>query len=53
MTKHLRGIHNAWHFRFDLVLVSTAQWLRSGGSVVHPLMRRYVLIQKDYEWMLL
>ncbi|TXN13554.1 DUF3265 domain-containing protein, partial [Vibrio parahaemolyticus] len=37
----LRGIHNAWQFWFESVLVFTAQWLRSGGSVVHPLMRRY------------
>ncbi|MRE03704.1 DUF3265 domain-containing protein [Vibrio parahaemolyticus] len=41
ITKHLRGIHNAWRFRFELALVFTAQWFRSGGSVVHPLMRRY------------
>ncbi|TOG28257.1 DUF3265 domain-containing protein [Vibrio parahaemolyticus] len=42
MTKHLRGIHNAWHSWFESALVITAQWFRLGGIVVHPLMRRYV-----------
>ncbi|TOG63853.1 hypothetical protein CGG86_22540 [Vibrio parahaemolyticus] len=42
ITKRLRGILNAWHFQFDSALVSTAQWFRLGGSVVHPLTRRYV-----------
>ncbi|TOQ58762.1 DUF3265 domain-containing protein [Vibrio parahaemolyticus] len=42
MTKRLRGILNAWHFQFDSALVSTGQWFRLGGSVVHPLTRRYV-----------
>ncbi|HAS6834631.1 TPA: DUF3265 domain-containing protein [Vibrio parahaemolyticus] len=36
-------MHNAWQFWFELALVFTAQWFRLGGSVVHPLMRRYVL----------
>ncbi|TOI16553.1 DUF3265 domain-containing protein [Vibrio parahaemolyticus] len=43
ITKHLRGIHNAWQFWFELALVFTAQWFRLGGGVVHPLMRRYVV----------
>ncbi|NOI16517.1 DUF3265 domain-containing protein [Vibrio hepatarius] len=42
LTKRLRRIHNAWHFRFDLALVVTAQWFRRGGSVAHHLTRRYV-----------
>ncbi|TOF46602.1 DUF3265 domain-containing protein [Vibrio parahaemolyticus] len=42
MTKRLRGILNAWHFQFDSALVFTAQWFRLGGSVVHPLTRRYL-----------
>ncbi|EGQ8957188.1 hypothetical protein DMW13_24600, partial [Vibrio parahaemolyticus] len=42
LTKHSRGIHNAWQFWFELALVFTAQWFRLGGRVVHPLMRRYV-----------
>ncbi|NNN40818.1 hypothetical protein FKN17_02065 [Vibrio sp. 7-5(1-a)] len=46
MTRRLRGILNAWHFQFDLALVSTAQWLRLGGGVVHPLTRRYCDIDK-------
>ncbi|OUJ48306.1 hypothetical protein BTM22_24215 [Vibrio parahaemolyticus] len=41
ITKRLRGILNAWHFQFDSALVFTAQWFRLGGSVVHPLTRRY------------
>ncbi|HAS8237277.1 TPA: hypothetical protein I7763_22510 [Vibrio vulnificus] len=41
ITKHLRGIHNAWQFWFELALVFSAQWFRLGGGVVHPLMRRY------------
>ncbi|EGR2325634.1 DUF3265 domain-containing protein [Vibrio sp. 2-2(9)] len=46
MTRRLRGILNAWHFQFDLALVSTAQWLRLGGGVVHPLTRRYTARRK-------
>ncbi len=41
ITKRLRRIPNAWHFRFDSVLVFTAQWFRLGGSVAHHLTRRY------------
>ncbi|HHX8286355.1 TPA: hypothetical protein ACVOYT_004530 [Vibrio diabolicus] len=40
LTKHSRGIHNAWQSWFELALVFTAQWFRLGGRVVHPLMRR-------------
>ncbi|EGQ8107645.1 hypothetical protein I7096_005088 [Vibrio parahaemolyticus] len=42
ITKRLRRIPNAWHFRFDSALVFTAQWFRYGGSVAHHLTRRYV-----------
>ncbi|EGQ9325840.1 DUF3265 domain-containing protein [Vibrio cholerae] len=28
ITKRLRWIHNAWHFRFDSALVFTAQCVR-------------------------
>ncbi|MDN4694009.1 DUF3265 domain-containing protein [Vibrio parahaemolyticus] len=31
LTKRLRQIPNAWHFRFALNLVFTAQWFRCGG----------------------
>ncbi|NAZ98689.1 hypothetical protein GL181_20565 [Vibrio toranzoniae] len=31
ITKRLRQIRNAWHFRFDLNLVFTAQYFRRGG----------------------
>ncbi|MDF5326451.1 DUF3265 domain-containing protein [Vibrio parahaemolyticus] len=40
LTKHSRGIHNAWQSWFESALVFTAQWVRFGGGVVHPLMRR-------------
>ncbi|EGR0624790.1 Tim44 domain-containing protein, partial [Vibrio parahaemolyticus] len=30
-------MHNAWRFRFDLALVFTAQWFRSGGWRCSPL----------------
>ncbi|MBE3749055.1 hypothetical protein HJ204_24380, partial [Vibrio parahaemolyticus] len=42
ITRRLRGILNAWHSQFDSTLVFTAQWLRIGGGVVHPLTQRYV-----------
>ncbi len=42
LTKHSRGIHNAWQFWFELTLVFMAQCFRLGGSVVHPLIGRYV-----------
>ncbi|TBT83700.1 DUF3265 domain-containing protein [Vibrio parahaemolyticus] len=41
ITRRLRRIHNAWHFRFALNLVFTAQCFRFGGRVVHHLTRRY------------
>ncbi|NOJ20872.1 DUF3265 domain-containing protein [Vibrio jasicida] len=41
LTKRLRQIPNAWHFRFDSTLVFTGQWFRSGGGVAHYLTRRY------------
>ncbi|EGQ9799435.1 hypothetical protein FWP36_24295, partial [Vibrio parahaemolyticus] len=41
ITRRLRRIHNAWHFRFALNLVFTAQWFRFGGRVAHHLTRRY------------
>ncbi|TOH44584.1 DUF3265 domain-containing protein [Vibrio parahaemolyticus] len=47
ITKHSRGIHNAWQFWFELALVFTAQWFWSGGGVVHPLMRRYAIKEKN------
>ncbi|EGR1879793.1 hypothetical protein D0D76_24235 [Vibrio parahaemolyticus] len=37
ITKHSRGIHNAWQFWFELALVFTAQWFRSGGLRCSPL----------------
>ncbi|POB03509.1 hypothetical protein CRN33_19125 [Vibrio vulnificus] len=37
LTRRLRRIHNAWHFRFALNLVFTAQWFRFGGWRCSPL----------------
>ncbi len=37
ITKRLRRIPNAWHFRFDSALVFTAQWVRCGGLRCSPL----------------
>ncbi|RPB32152.1 hypothetical protein CYQ90_23425, partial [Vibrio parahaemolyticus] len=37
LTKHSRGIHNAWQFWFELALVFTAQWFSSGGLRCSPL----------------
>ena len=37
LTKRLRRIHNAWHFRFDSTLVFTAQWFQCGGLRCSPL----------------
>ncbi|EGR1976109.1 acetyltransferase [Vibrio parahaemolyticus] len=37
LTKHSRGIYNAWQFWFELALVFTAQWFRSGGLRCSPL----------------
>ncbi|NKJ70563.1 DUF3265 domain-containing protein [Vibrio chemaguriensis] len=40
-------MHNAWQFWFESALVFTAQWVRLGGCVVHPLMRRYALAEME------
>ncbi|NAZ55685.1 hypothetical protein GL177_20585 [Vibrio toranzoniae] len=37
LTKRLRRIHNAWHFRFALNLVFTAQWFKCSGLRCSPL----------------
>ncbi|OLF42455.1 hypothetical protein BUQ66_23255 [Vibrio parahaemolyticus] len=34
----------------SLAFVIMAQWFRSGGGVVHPLTRRYVLRRKLENW---
>ncbi|EGQ9275354.1 hypothetical protein FWP36_25165, partial [Vibrio parahaemolyticus] len=47
ITRRLRRIHNAWHFRFALNLVFTAQWFRFGGRVAHHLTRRYVIFSSS------
>ncbi|HAS8326544.1 TPA: acetyltransferase [Vibrio vulnificus] len=37
-------MHNAWRFQFELALVSTAQWFRSGGWRCSPLNAALCLI---------
>ncbi|EGR2734283.1 acetyltransferase [Vibrio parahaemolyticus] len=37
LTKHSRGIHNAWQFWFESALVFTAQWFSLGGIRCSPL----------------
>ncbi|NOI16573.1 hypothetical protein F0252_21590 [Vibrio hepatarius] len=37
LTKHLRGILNAWQFWFESALVFTAQWFSLGGMRCSPL----------------
>ncbi|TOJ81948.1 hypothetical protein CGI30_23435 [Vibrio parahaemolyticus] len=37
LTKHSRGIHNAWQFWFESALVFTAQWFSLGGMRCSPL----------------
>ncbi|TBT47698.1 acetyltransferase [Vibrio parahaemolyticus] len=37
LTKHSRGIHNAWQFWFELALVFSAQWFNLGGMRCSPL----------------
>ena len=41
ITKRLRQIRNARHFRFALNLVLTAQWFKFGDGVAHYLTQRY------------
>ncbi len=40
ITKHLRGIPNAWHFQFKVRFCVYGEWFWLGGSVAHTLMRR-------------
>ncbi|OUJ21270.1 hypothetical protein BTO19_27120, partial [Vibrio parahaemolyticus] len=47
ITRRLRVILNAWHLRFVLALVFTAQWFSLGGCVVHTLTRRYTLYEES------
>ena len=37
ITKHSRGIHNAWQFWLESALVFTAQWFSLGGMRCSPL----------------
>ncbi|EGR1549883.1 hypothetical protein DZF72_02040 [Vibrio parahaemolyticus] len=48
LTKHSRGIHNARQFWFELALVFTAQWFRSGGLRCSPL-NAALAVKDEYE----
>ncbi|TOP96160.1 hypothetical protein CGH05_24385 [Vibrio parahaemolyticus] len=37
LTKHSRGIYNAWQFWFESALVFTAQWFSLDGTRCSPL----------------
>ncbi|TFH88904.1 hypothetical protein ELS82_25335 [Vibrio ouci] len=45
ITKRLRRIPNAWHFRFDSTLVFTAQCFRFGGQRCSPLNAALCLLE--------
>ncbi|ODZ96851.1 hypothetical protein BBM51_18980, partial [Vibrio parahaemolyticus] len=47
LTKHSRGIHNAWQFWFELALVFTAQCFSSGGLRCSPLNAALVCKRKN------
>ncbi|AWG78421.1 DUF3265 domain-containing protein [Vibrio parahaemolyticus] len=47
MTKRLRGIWHAWHFRFALGLVIKSLCGSFCIACLHPLTRRYVLRRQD------
>ncbi|AUW38791.1 hypothetical protein AL464_24650 [Vibrio parahaemolyticus] len=52
LTKRLRRILNAWHFRFESVLVFTAQWFSRVVCVAHHLTRRYTAISHlTFSWL--
>ncbi|EKO3878235.1 DUF3265 domain-containing protein [Vibrio metschnikovii] len=44
MTKRSRGIRNAWHFRYALILLVFSAMRKVGSCVAHPLTRRYALL---------
>ncbi|EKO3726138.1 DUF3265 domain-containing protein [Vibrio metschnikovii] len=48
MTKRSRGIRNAWHFRYALILLVFSAMRKVGSCVAHPLTRRYMPIG-DYK----
>ncbi|MDQ2110202.1 DUF3265 domain-containing protein [Vibrio sp. 2017_1457_15] len=46
MTKRSRGIRNAWHFCYALILLVFRAMRKVGRCVAHPLTRRYVHTRK-------
>ncbi|GAJ72451.1 hypothetical protein JCM18904_3277 [Vibrio sp. JCM 18904] len=47
ITKHLRGIHNAWQFWFESALVFTAQWFSLGGMRCSPPLNAALVARKS------
>ncbi|NVC43661.1 hypothetical protein FC653_21850 [Vibrio vulnificus] len=48
MTKRLRGIWHAWHCRFALGLVIKSLCGSFCSACLHPLTRRYILLESSY-----
>ncbi|EJB5285246.1 DUF3265 domain-containing protein [Vibrio vulnificus] len=46
LTRRLRGIHAAWHFRFAVSFGGESGLRRLGLCGIHPLTRRYTLYRK-------
>ncbi|HFQ5215878.1 TPA: DUF3265 domain-containing protein [Vibrio vulnificus] len=42
MTRRLRGIHAAWHFRYAVSFSGESGLQKAGLSGIHPLTRRYI-----------
>ncbi|EKJ5338275.1 DUF3265 domain-containing protein [Vibrio vulnificus] len=54
MTRHLRGIHAAWHFWYAVGFGGVSGLRKVGLGGIHPLTRRYVLsIKGDIEYELI
>ncbi|EID4421437.1 DUF3265 domain-containing protein [Vibrio vulnificus] len=50
MTRRLRGIWHAWHFRFALGSVIKSLCGSFCSACLHPLTRRYVLWRKKWKF---
>ncbi|ENI8077661.1 DUF3265 domain-containing protein [Vibrio vulnificus] len=47
MTKRLSGIHAAWHFWYAVFFGGESVLRKLGLCGIHPLTRRYALIERD------
>ncbi|EKO3914708.1 DUF3265 domain-containing protein [Vibrio metschnikovii] len=45
LTRRSRGIRNAWHFRYALILLVFSAMRKVGRCVAHPLTRRYISLK--------